>query len=153
MYVLDLINKKKIAVQISEANNSDLEQNDSFEFDWNHESEFGVYKLETKSSNEILGLISLNIIYEELRIEIRLIEIQKQSVGKSKRYERIAGVLLGLACKRAFDLGFFGFVSLIPKTKLQEHYQIKYGFKQFGRHLAVQLEESEIIMNKYLTNE
>jgi len=153
MYVFDLIENRRIAVQITKADISDLNPSTNFEFDWNQEKEYEVFKLETKSEDEILGLISLKIVFEELRIEIRLIEIQKTNVGKNKRYEKIAGILIAYACKRSFDLGFYGFVSLIPKTQLQEHYQLKYGFKQFGRHLAVQLEESEIIMNKYLTNE
>lgn len=153
MYVYDVIEMQKIPVQISKAKNSDLKPNSIFEFDWRDEREHDVFKLEIKKNKETLGLISLKIISEELRIEIRLLEIQKANIGKNKRYQKIAGILIGYACKKAFDLGFFGFVSLIPKTRLRIHYQEKYGFKQFGRHLAVQLEESEMIMNKYLTNE
>ena len=153
MYVFDVRDKQRIPVQISRARKSDLKTNRNFEFDWSEESIYDVFKIEVKRTNETLGLISLKIVPEELRIEIRLLEIQKANIGKNKRYQKIAGILIAYACKKAFDLGFFGFVSLIPKTRLQNHYQEKYGFKQFGRHLAVQLEESEMIMNKYLTNE
>lgn len=153
MYVSDLLEKRKVQVRITKTSTSDLSQNSNFVFDWSKEKGYNVFKLETKTSNELLGLLSYKIVSEELRIEIRLIEINKANVGKHKRYERIAGILLAHACKRAFDLGFYGFVSLIPKTKLQEHYQQKYGFRKFGRHLAIQLKESESIMNKYLANE
>lgn len=153
MYVIDLIENQKIAVQVTKAQNSELRSNNDFEFNWSEEIEYDVYKLETKVSNDVLGLISIKIISEELRIEIRLLEIRKDQIGKNKRYQKIAGILIAFACKKAFDLGFYGFVSLIPKTKLLKHYKDKYGFKQFGRHLAVELEQSEIIMIKYLTNE
>lgn len=153
MHVYDLNRELKIAVRIVKAKKSDLRDITEFEFDWMVESDYEVYKLETKRSGEVLGLISLKVITEELRIEIRLLEIRKDDVGRFKRYQGSAGILIGFACKKAFDLGFFGFVSLIPKTNLIEHYKDKCGFKQFGRHMAVQLIDSEMIMNKYLTNE
>jgi len=153
MYIVDLQEKQKVNVVVSKATKSELKNIQDFEFNWRSESEFEIYKLESINSGEILGLISLNIIYEELRIEIMLIEIQKANIGKSKRFDRIAGILIAYACKLAFDLGFYGFVSLVPKTRLIKHYKKKYDFKQFGRQLAVQFESSAQIMNKYLTDE
>jgi len=74
-------------------------------------------------------------------------------IGKFKKYERVAGILIAFACKESFVSGFYGFVSLVPKTKLIKHYIEKYGFKQFGRHLAVEFESSEKLINKYLIDE
>jgi hypothetical protein len=45
---------------------------------------------------------------------------------------------------------FFGFVSSIPKIQLINHYQTKYGSEQNGRHLAVDMEKSQILIKKYL---
>jgi len=66
---------------------------------------------------------------------------------------RIAGILIAFACKASFQNGFFGFVYLIPKTKLIDHYVEKYGFIPFGKHLAIELKASELLMNKYLLDE
>ena len=47
----------------------------------------------------------------------------------------------------------FVFVSLKPKTRLIELYQDKYGFRQYGRLLAVEQRSSMALINKYLRNE
>ena len=121
-----------------------------FEFDWISESSFMVFRLEVLSSNEILGLMSIDLIPVELRLEIRLLELSKENVGRQRRFENVAGILIASACKISFKMGFFGFVSLIPKTRLIEHYQTRYGFEQYGRHLAVDMEKSQSLIKKYL---
>ncbi len=138
---------------ITPADNKELEKLSNFEFDWSSERNYEVYKLYIPKSGEIVGLLSVARIIEELRLEIRLLEISEENVGKIKRYDNIAGVLIAFACKLSFLSGFYGFVSLIPKTKLIDHYIQKYGFKKFGRHLAIELEDSEILMNRYLNYE
>jgi hypothetical protein len=152
MYVYDLIEKKNIKVQITKL--EQIEKSDllNFQFEWVEESSFDVYKLEIIRTNEILGLMSIAKIFEELRVEIRLLELSKSNMGKDKRYQRVAGILIAHACKESFYSGFYGFVSLIPKTRLIDHYKREYGFKQYGKHLAVELESSERLMNKYLSN-
>jgi hypothetical protein len=121
-----------------------------FEFDWLTESSFMVFRLEILSSNEILGLMSIDLIPVELRLEIRLLELSKENVGRQRRFENVAGILIASACKISFKMGFFGFVSLIPKTRLITHYQPRYGFEQYGRHLAVDMEKSQLLIKKYL---
>jgi hypothetical protein len=121
-----------------------------FEFDWLTESSFMVFRLEILSSNEILGLMSIDLIPVELRLEIRLLELSKENVGRQRRFENVAGILIASACKISFKMGFFGFVSLIPKTRLITHYQTRYGFEQYGRHLAVDMEKSQLLIKKYL---
>ena len=121
-----------------------------FEFDWLSESSFTIFRLEILSSNEIMGLMSIDLIPVELRLEIRLLELSKENVGKERRFENVAGILIASACKLSFKMGFFGFVSLIPKTRLVEHYQTMYGFEQYGRHLAVDMEKSQLLIKKYL---
>lgn len=153
MHVFDLIENKKVNVKVSPITKKELKKLENFEFEWEKELRFEVFKLELTKTKEVLGLLSIEKLFEELRTEIRLLEISKPNIGKLKRYDRIAGILIAFACKESFISGFYGFVSLIPKTRLIDHYINKYGFKQFGRHLSVELEMSENLMNKYLIDE
>ncbi len=150
MYVINTKRQRKELAIISEFTPETIAGNEDFEFDWNLERENLLYKLEIKKSNQILGLISLKINDEELRVEISLLELAKSNVGKDKLYDNVACILIAYACRLAFKLNFFGFVSLIPKTKLIKHYKDKYGFEQFGRHLAIDFERSELLIEKYL---
>ena len=153
MFVVEVKTGKKEKVRISQLKSSEVIKLDSFDFEWSNETKFEVYKLSLISNEQIMGLLSIERVIEELRIEIRLLEISTENIGKSKLYDRIAGILIAFACKESFKNGFYGFVSLIPKTKLIKHYTEKYGFQQFGRHLAIELQESLILMNRYLTYE
>ncbi|MEM7372006.1 MAG: hypothetical protein AAF587_25545 [Bacteroidota bacterium] len=81
-------------------------------------------------------------IPQEFRVQINLIELSKENVGKERIYGRIAGCLLAYACERSFEQSFGGLVSLMPKTKLIDHSCSEYGFRRFGRELALDYEES-----------
>jgi len=153
MFVVEVKTGKTEKVRISQLKSSELLKLDSFDFDWSKETKYEVYKLSLISSEQVLGLLSIERVIEELRIEIRLLEISTQNVGKDKLYDRVAGILIAFACKESFKNGFYGFVSLIPKTKLIRHYKEKFGFEQFGRHLAIELQGSETLINRYLTYE
>jgi len=89
----------------------------------------------------------------EWRVHINLIEVNIEDIGRAKKLDHIAGCLIAYACAISFKKGYGGFVSLTPKTKLIGLYQNKYGFRQFGRMLAVQFEFSERLMKKYLGDE
>lgn len=153
MHVYDIKENKKVKVSISHIGYNEIVNLQNFGFDWKLQTEHEIYKLFVKQSNEVIGLVSFKRIFEELRIELSLLEISSPNVGKTKRYSRIAGILIAFVCKESLFSGFYGFVSLIPKTNLIEHYKIQYGFKQFGRHLVVEFESSENLMNKYLIDE
>lgn len=153
MFVVEIKTGKKEKVRISQSNSSELQKLKSFNFEWSKESKFEVYKLSLISNSQILGLLSIERVIGELRIEIRLLEISTENIGKNKLYDRVAGILIAFACKESFKNGFYGFVSLIPKTELIKHYIEKYGFQQFGRHLAIEMQASELLMNRYLTYE
>lgn len=153
MYVVDSKSKEKFKISIELVDDLDSEDVSEFGFDWSKELEYEIYKLMLPKSGEILGLVSLHRIFEQLRIEIRLLELSKSNIGSSKKYDRVAAILIAFCCKESFQNGLFGFVSLVPKTKLVNHYKGKYGFQHFGKHLAVEFESSELLMNKYLLNE
>jgi len=124
-----------------------------FTFDWNKEIENEVYKIQIKGGNDILGLISLIDIPKEFRIHISLIESSKENKGKNKKIKRIPGCLIGFTCRLAFDRGYDGFVSLVPKTTLVEHYQNAYGFVHAGWQMAVFMESARALILKYIDDE
>jgi len=90
---------------------------------------------------------------EEYRIHLNLIEVSSSNIGKSKKIENIAGCLIAFACQLAFMRGYAGFVSLQPKTRLISLYQNKYGFRQYGRLLAVEQSSARLLINNYLDYE
>lgn len=131
-----------------------IKNTNQFRFNWKAEENNNVYKIyRTQMKEEILGLLSLRDVEEELRIQIELIEISYYNIGKEKMYDRIAGCLIGFACQLAFEKSYDGFVSLLPKTALIKHYCEKYGFRQYGRHLALDYQEALSLIKKYLRNE
>ncbi len=137
--------------QIAGGDEKIIKSSKQFKFNWKLEKENDIYKIYLVDNEDtILGLISLIDIPAELRIHINLIEVSFENVGKEKKYDWIAGCLIAFACAMSIEKAYGGFVSLIPKTKLINHYCKKYGFKQFGRQLAVDNQESVDLVKKYL---
>ncbi len=133
---------------------TDVKKSKGFVFNWEAESENKVYKIILKEEeSQILGLLSLIDYPEEFRIHVNLVEVSRTNVGKVKKLENIAGCLIAFACTLAFKRGYGGFVSLLPKTKLIDLYQEKYGFRQYGRLLGVEFESSKNLIDKYIGNE
>lgn len=125
-----------------------------FDFDWLNQLDYEVYKIAlAEQPDHILGLMSCTDIPQEFRVHVNLIEVNSSDVGQLKKLDRIAGCLIAHACSLAFKRGYGGFVSLMPKTKLIDLYQEKYGFRQFGRMLAVQFEASAELVKNYIGDE
>jgi len=153
MYVVNTKRRRKERVIIEKFIPSEIQNSKEFEFDWNEEVDNELFKLVIKKTGQILGLLSMKYHYEELRLEIVLLELSKSNIGKSKKFENVAGILIAFACKTSFRMKFFGFVSLVPKTRLISHYQNKYGFEQYGRQLALSMEDSQKLIEKYIEDE
>ncbi|MEM7575529.1 MAG: GNAT family N-acetyltransferase [Bacteroidota bacterium] len=131
-----------------------VKKSKKFKFDWKIESPNEVYKIYLiDEEDEILGLMSLVDYPTEYRIHLNLIETAADQRGEMKTIENIAGCLLAFACQVSFTRGYYGFLSLQPKTRLISLYQEKYGFQQFGRQLAVEGESSRLLIQKYLFHE
>ena len=130
-----------------------LKGNRKFQFDWSKESKNDVYALMNKGNNEILGLCSITFVKEELRIHLNLMESSIPNQGKNKLIDGIPGCLIGFVCRLSFKQGYDGFVSLLPKTRLVNYYQKKYGFVHMGNYMVVFLDLSQAIISKYLNNE
>jgi hypothetical protein len=140
-------------VAISETELSDILEENSFGFDWQQETHYDLYALRLMDTKDTVGLMALKDVKDELRIEIVLLESSKDNIGASKTYDHIAGSLIAWACRLAFIRGYYGFVSLTPKTRLIAYYKNAYGFEQFGRQLAVDTQQSQRLIKKYLKNE
>jgi hypothetical protein len=121
-----------------------------FEFDWAKEKEHHVFKIVKKDADEILGLLSVIIYPKEWRVHINLLENSNENKGKGKKIDKIAGCLLAFAARLAFQKGYLGFVSLVPKTELIGLYVKKYGFSVFGNQLAIEKQASIDLIEKYL---
>src|SRR5436190_2728138 len=134
MYVLEVHSGIKISASVEKVTPHELKgiNKQQFEFDWNEEKSNEVYKLQLHETGEIVGLLSLIEWEEEKRIEIHLIESSIGNVGKTKKYDRIAVCLIGFACGISFERGYFGFISLIPKTQLRRYYIEQYGMEEGG---------------------
>lgn len=143
-----------IIEKVAEFEYPEIKKDKGFIFNWGLEREYEVYKLYLKDDEgRILGLLSLIDNQTELRIHINLIEVTRSNVGKIKNLDNIAGCLIAFACSLAFKRGYGGFVSLLPKTKLIDLYQNKYGFRQYGKLLAVEFESSKYLVDKYIGSE
>lgn len=121
-----------------------------FLFDWEKERNHEVYKITLlDKEQQTLGLISLIDFPDELRIHITLIEVSQDQVGKHKTIDHIAETLFAFACSLAFKRGYDGFVSLIPKTKLIDWYQTKYGFLRYGNMLGLNEGAARTLIETY----
>ena len=141
MYVINTGTGSKDNVEILELDKSDYKRISvkSFHFDWSTEVDYSVYKLVHVNTKEILGLVSLDEIDEESRVEIRLLASSRQNTGTNKQYERVAGNLISFAARVAIkEFGSFACISLKPKTKLRDYYKKTYTFKEGGVSLFVQ---------------
>ena len=87
MYVVDIVSEEKITVEIEEIiGRESLRYNKSqFTFDWPLECANKIVKLQIKRTSQIEGLMSMDVIHEELRIEIRFLELSKENIGKEKK--------------------------------------------------------------------
>lgn len=155
---MKLLNKKTgeefeaVIFEVAESDFAKIKQGNQFTFDWDIEQSNHVFKLvkEEEEAGEIFGLLSLIDYPQEFRIHINLLENSKANRGKDKKIDRIAGCLLAFAARIAFEKGYLGFTSLVPKTVLIKLYVEKYGFLQYGRQLAIEGKAAIQLIQKYL---
>ncbi|MEL6866536.1 MAG: hypothetical protein AAFP19_19075 [Bacteroidota bacterium] len=152
MKLLHVKTKREVQAEILEVEDEDyklIKKSKEFGFDWSLERKYNVFKIVTLENEEIQGLLSVINIKDEFRIHINLIENANSNRGKNKMYDRVAGCLLAFAVQIAFEKGYLGFTSLIPKTELIGLYIKKYGFSQYGRQLAIERKEAIGLIKKY----
>ena len=153
MKLIELEKRLEFKAEILKVEDEDyplINKSGQFEFDWAKEKEHHVFKIVKKDDDEILGLLSVIIYSKEWRVHINLLENSNQNKGKGKKIDKIAGCLLAFAARLAFQKGYLGFVSLIPKTELIDLYIKKYGFSVLGNQLAIEKQASIDLIEKYL---
>jgi hypothetical protein len=123
---------------------------DRYFFDWQIEKNKEVYKLQIKGSSDILGLVSIERIFEEWRIHIRLLTVSKENKGNEKKFDRIAGNLIAYVAKIAIrEYGELACVSLRPKSQIAQHYIDKYNMNITGMTLSIEVPEIINLINLY----
>lgn len=138
MFVVHAKTNQKIDVEILPISERDYTRlgTENYYFNWIDEKEFHVYKLTIVGQDEILGVVSLDFIDAESRIEIRLLATSKENRGRQKKYDRIAGGLIAFAARLSIKMyATFPCISLEPKTELREHYKKVYYMKEGGRSI------------------
>lgn len=152
MYVLNKITGEKQAATITKIDAAEISQINKtkrFDFNWNKEKAFHVYKLTVEDKEEPIGLLSMEERPQDYALEIRLLAVSKENVGQSQKFSRIAGCLIAFVCKEAFKRGFGGFVCLKPKTKLGAHYIQQYGLQSTKMYLITEGENSLKLIQEY----
>lgn len=119
-------------------------------FNWKEEKDQYIYKLVIKGDNDILGLISFEIIPEEWRIHIRLLTVSEENKGKGKKFDRIAGNLICFVSKIAVsEFAEMACISLKPKTEIYKHYMDKYKMNITGATLSLEVPEILNLIKEY----
>ncbi len=119
-------------------------------FNWKEEKDQQIYKLVIKGDNDILGLISFEIIREEWRIHIRLLTVSEENKGKDKKFNRIAGNLLCYVAKIAvMEFAEMACISLKPKTAIYKHYVDTYKMNITGTTLSLEVPEILNLIKEY----
>ncbi|AXG70919.1 hypothetical protein KORDIASMS9_03174 [Kordia sp. SMS9] len=152
MVITEIITGKKHRVQITPIIHDDYRTitKARYFFNWKQEKNFEVYKLCTVTSNDILGLISLERIPSEWRVHIRLLTVSVENCGKKKKFGQIAGNLLTFAAKIAIlEYAELACVSLRPKTEIAQHYINSYNMTSTGLTLSIEMPEIIHLINRF----
>lgn len=139
MFVQDNKKNAKQIVAVRGINKTELILHKGFNFNWEIIDSEKVFKLTLAENDETIGLMALELFDSEQRVEIQLIESSTGNIGRNKYYSRIAGCLLAHAARIAVTrYGARAAISLIPKTKLINHYIGEYGFQFVGKSLFME---------------
>lgn len=152
MIVIEILTGESLQVEIVPVEFGDYQNltKRRYFFDWIEEKDHEVYKLRINDSNDILGLVSFELIPEEWRIHIRLLTVSKENKGHDKKYENIAGNLLTFVSKIAVrEYAELACISLKPKEVIAQHYIDKYGMLITGRVLSIELLGIKNLINTY----
>ena len=137
MYIQDTRTGEKMEVVIEPIKLKDwraIKRDSNFTFDWAKYKEREVYKLRILHEERIQGLMCIIDHDDEQTnaIEIELLEVGNENVGKTKKLDRIAGTLIAFACRESLKRGHEGYIFLTPKTELVDHYAAKYYLMYIG---------------------
>lgn len=152
MNIVELSTGKTFPIEILSLESADYKSlsKKRYFFDWKKEKEQNIYKLVIKGDNDILGLISFEIIPEEWRIHIRLLTVSEENKGKNKNFDKIAGNLICYVSKIAIrEFAEMACISLKPKTAIYQHYIDKYRMNITGATLSLEVPEILTLIKEY----
>lgn len=111
-----------------------------FAFPWKKwKDRADLYKLCLLDEERILGLMALEDIPGDKRIEIKLLASSKENRGAHKKLEGISGCLIAWACRLAVKkYAEEACVSLVPKTVLKPYYIKQFGMLDAGWHVFLE---------------
>jgi hypothetical protein len=154
MVITEVTTGRKLTVVIEPLGDQDfrLITKKRHSFDWKKERDASdLFKLTIQGEADILGLLAMVDFPQEFRMQIRLLSVSKENIGKIKKYEGIAGCLIAFAGRMAIKKYFEqACISLIPKTELRNHYKIKYGMLDGGPQLFLEGIRLQTIIKRYL---
>ena len=90
-------------------------QDRRFGFKWIKEKDQIVHKIKTTVEDQIVGLVSIQDVPRELRLHIRLIEVNAEDRGSKKRYDHVAGCLIAFTCQLAFHKAMMVLFHCMPR--------------------------------------
>jgi hypothetical protein len=131
---------------------SDQLSKDGWAFDWSLNASINSRKIVLDIDHSIEGIVEFERDYPSLYNNVYTIEIAPWNRGKNKKYADVAGTLLAYVAKDSFVAGFDGFIALISKTNLAEHYIKRYGAQRISNsdRLVFETEASRKLINDYL---
>jgi hypothetical protein len=125
-----------------------------WQFNWRmefRETNRQLFKLVLRGDSNVQGLLSIEVMNGY--IEMHLIESAPHNFGKEKAFIGVAGNLVAFACKMSFDLGFDGYLSFRPKTKLFDHYKETLGAERIFRdRMQIATDSAKKLVNSYYKN-
>ena len=155
MVITEVATGRKLAVSIFPVEGKDFKQitKKRYFFDWKKERGVSdLFKLTLKGGSEILGLLALVDFPGEFRMQIRLLSVSRENLGKTKIYEGTAGCLIAFAGRTAVGKYFEqACISLLPKTELRLHYKSKYGMLDGGPQLFLEGAGLQALIKKYFS--
>lgn len=159
MYVLDLENNVRVEVEVVTGRPSLMPlKKDGWNFNWKStikRKNTKTYVLRQKwKPEQVEGVLQLR--ESEGMLIMDLVEIAPHNIGiKTKRYDRVAGILIAYACRESFmlDNEYKGFLTFLSKTELVEHYKSRYGARQaLGQRMYIEPEEGMRLISEFLEN-
>lgn len=153
--IVNTISGDSLPTDVKLVTRSDLKlvtKNRGWNFNWKDElmkPNINIYKLTVVNNPTIIqGLISLEDKGDHIFVHI--IENAPFIIGKKKLYEGIPGNLFAFACKMSWDIGNYGFVSFISKTKLISHYEKILGaVNVFDQRMVIEPKEALKLIKQY----
>ena len=113
-----------------------------------------LFKLtQVASPNVIEAMLMLTILNGEM-VYMNAIELAPHNYGSNGTFSNAAGIMLGYACLKSFQLGkghYRGYVSFDSKTKLIQLYETKYGaIRAMGQKMFFDDYAGQALIKRYL---